>query len=135
MVKLMTGVNCINSLHEPFLYELFCAYFLVTNAKAVHKRLMKLTTWVNFTVFLWAAFVPADLCILILLVFSVKPKSWVKSLVVLTGIVGRSFVGETEWRKTMTAMHLFFAPKGWRNWRLKEQRQKRIFWFCCRKRH
>jgi len=52
MVKLITGVNFINSLHEPFLYELFCAALLVTDAKAAHKMLIKLTTWVNFTVFL-----------------------------------------------------------------------------------
>ena len=59
---------------------------------------------VNFTIILWASFVLVDLSWTYWhTAKSIQTKSWAYLLVVCTGKVRRNFVGETQWRKRMTA--------------------------------
>ena len=72
---------------------------------------------VNFTNILWAAFAPVELHLTYWRKLqSIKHKSLALLLVVCTGKVGQSFVGDTDCAKLSVLAHLRFLPVGWWNW-------------------
>ena len=78
-------------------------------------------TGVNFTIILWAVFVPVDFhwtyC---RMVQNVQDESWGQLQALCTSGVGRSFIGETEWHLSVpndVCQHICaLYTKSWWNW-------------------
>jgi len=86
--------------------------------KAVHKHVVEIDTDCRFyqhpaSSFCANGFTPV---LLVHTSWSTSCKNWALILLVLTGNVEGSVVGETDCGKLLVPAHLRFAPIGWWNW-------------------